>query len=172
MSLVRAGLRLMGSRSDIGKSMVPLHRCYASCKKPKGVVVGVYSKDGDKPPKTTANAVTLDDALGGKLLTLIRERGMDGSVGKGLLFSGFEGEFQAVAVVGVGNQGASYNENEELDEGMENVRVAAGTGARALQLQGMYEVHVDAMEYPEQAAEGAVGGSLLCSYNITVDAHR
>ncbi|XP_017077502.1 cytosol aminopeptidase [Drosophila eugracilis] len=155
MFLVRAGLRLM-AKKNLGKTEAVAYRGYAtSCKKPKGVVVGVYEKDGDKPPKTTANAVSLDDALGGKLLTLIRERGMDGTAGKGLLFSGFEGDYQAVAVVGVGKQGASYNENEELDEGMENVRVAAGTGARALQLQGMYEVHVDAMDYPEQAAEGA-----------------
>nr|NP_001097338.1 loopin-1, isoform C [Drosophila melanogaster]NP_611134.1 loopin-1, isoform A [Drosophila melanogaster]AAF57988.1 loopin-1, isoform A [Drosophila melanogaster]AAL28232.1 GH12543p [Drosophila melanogaster]ABV53819.1 loopin-1, isoform C [Drosophila melanogaster]ACU00259.1 AT30376p [Drosophila melanogaster] len=155
MSLVRAGLRMVRQNRS-GQSVIPSYRRYAtSCKSPKGVVVGVYTKDGDKPSKTTANAVTLDDALGGKLLTLIRERGMDGTPGKGLLFSGFEGEYQAVAVVGVGKQGAAYNENEELDEGMENVRVAAGTGARALQLQGMYEVHVDSMDYPEQAAEGA-----------------
>lgn len=147
MSLMRACVKLAGQNGA---------RTYAmKCKNPKGVVVGVYLGDGDKPAKGTKNAIALDDALGGKLIPLMRERGLNGALGKGLLFSGFEGEYKAVAVVGAGRHGAAYNENEELDEGMENVRVAAGTGARALQLQGMYEVHVDAFDYPEQAAEGA-----------------
>ncbi|KAL7737653.1 hypothetical protein ACLKA6_007761 [Drosophila palustris] len=125
------------------------------CDKPKGVVVGAYQKDGDKPIRSSENAVLLDDAVGGKIMTLIRERGMDGRPGKGLLFNGLEGEFSCVAVVGMGPAGAGYNELEELDEGMENTRIAAGTGARALQLQRMAEVHVDGMDFPEQAAEGA-----------------
>ncbi|XP_030383836.1 cytosol aminopeptidase [Scaptodrosophila lebanonensis] len=131
-------------------------RTYTSkCKKPKGVVVGVYLKEGDKPAKMTGSGMAMDDAMGGKMGQLIRERGLDGTPGKGLLFSGLEGEYNAVAVVGVGASNASYNELEELDEGMENVRIAAATGARALQLQRMDEVHVDGMDYPEQAAEGA-----------------
>ncbi|XP_064543187.1 cytosol aminopeptidase-like [Drosophila montana] len=131
-------------------------RAFSSkCDKPKGVVVGVYQKDGDKPLKSSENGVLLDDAVGGKIMSLIRERGMDGRAGKGLLFNGLDGEFQTVAVVGMGPAGAGYNEAEELDEGMENTRIAAGTGARALQLQRMTEVHVDGMDFPEQAAEGA-----------------
>ncbi|KAH8299614.1 hypothetical protein KR044_003524 [Drosophila immigrans] len=131
-------------------------RAFSSkCDNPKGVVVGVYQKDGDKPIRSSENAVLLDDAVGGKIMSLIRERGMDGRPGKGLLFNGLEGEYSTVAVVGMGVAGAGYNELEELDEGMENTRIAAGTGARALQLQRMVEVHVDGMDFPEQAAEGA-----------------
>ncbi|KAH8269533.1 hypothetical protein KR018_007388 [Drosophila ironensis] len=160
--LVRAGIRVASISENLrlaaGSFPTPFsiqRRCYACNKRPRGVVVGVYEKDGDKPNRLTGGATALDDDFGGKLTTLIRERGMKGKAGKGLLFSGFDGEYQTVAVVGVGPFGASYNENEELDEGMENVRIAAGAGARALQMQGMYEVHVDAMDYPEQAAEGA-----------------
>ncbi|EDW74014.1 uncharacterized protein Dwil_GK21703 [Drosophila willistoni] len=135
------------------------------CDTTKGVVVGVYSKEGDKPAKTSENAVTLDDAVGGKIMALIKERGMDGTVGKGILFSGLEGEFQSVAVVGVGASGAGYCAVEMLDQGMENVRIAAGTGARALQMQNIQDVYVDGMDYPEQAAEGAALAVWRCNVN-------
>ncbi|XP_033255227.1 cytosol aminopeptidase-like [Drosophila miranda] len=64
-----------------------------------------------------------------------------------------DAEFRAVAVVGVGQEGAGFNDLEMIDEGMENARVAAGVGARALQLQGCTDVFVESMEYAEQAAE-------------------
>lgn len=131
-------------------------RDYASkCDKVKGVVVGVYEKEGDKPMQLSESAVTLDDSTGGKLTGLVRDRGMDGRAGKGLMFNGLEGEFSTVAVVGMGPMNAGFDEMEELDQGMENIRIAAGTGARALQLQRMDEVYVDGMDLPEQAAEGA-----------------
>lgn len=38
---------------------------------------------------------------------------------------------------------------------MENVRVAAGLGAKSLQKEGCETISVDSMEYPEQAAEGS-----------------
>ncbi|EDW01092.1 cytosol aminopeptidase [Drosophila grimshawi] len=142
-----------------------LYRTFSTrCDDPKGVVVGVYQKDGDKPIKSSEGGQLLDDDLGGSLMSLIRDRGMDGRPGKGLLFNGLDGEYSTVAVVGMGPADAGYNELEELDEGMENIRIAAGTGARALQVQGMVEVHVDGMDYPEQAAEGAA--LALWRYNI------
>ncbi|XP_001360446.3 cytosol aminopeptidase-like [Drosophila pseudoobscura] len=153
--LVRSASRLLTCKRAFREVSHCLRAYATKCKKPKGVVVGVYKRDSDKPPKTTENAVTLDDSVGGKVMQWIRERNMDGSPGKGLLFSGMDGDYQAIAVVGVGDYDAAFNEEEELDLGMENVRVAAGAGARALQMQGMREVHVDSMGYPEQAAEGA-----------------
>lgn len=155
MNIVRHLLRLEPSMSaPVSKS--GKCRDYSSkCDKTKGVVVGIYQREGDKPMKSSENAVAFDDSLGGKLMGLVRDRGMDGRPGKGLMFNGLEGEYQTVAVVGMGPMGAGYNELEELDEGLENVRVAAGTGARALQLQRMDEVFVDGMDFPEQAAEGA-----------------
>ncbi|KAH8398232.1 hypothetical protein KR222_009066 [Zaprionus bogoriensis] len=121
----------------------------------KGVVVGVYSKEGDKEPKLTSSGEKFDDRAQGKISELVRETGMKGDLGKGLVFMNVDAEFGAVAVVGLGQEGAGFNDLEVIDEGMENARVAAGVGARALQMQGATDVFVDSMEYPEQAAEGS-----------------
>ncbi|KAH8237110.1 hypothetical protein KR038_004261 [Drosophila bunnanda] len=121
----------------------------------KGVVVGVYEKEGDKPAKMTPSGEKFDDRAQGKVSDLMRETSMHGELGRGMVFTNVDAEFRAVAVVGLGREGAAYNDLELIDEGMENARVAAGVGARALQLQGCTEVFVDSMEYPEQAAEGS-----------------
>ncbi|KAH8300687.1 hypothetical protein KR018_007114 [Drosophila ironensis] len=121
----------------------------------KGVVVGVYAKEGDKEPKMTTTGEKLDDRAQGKISDLIRETAMNGELGKGKVFMNVDSEFRAVAVIGLGPEGVGFNDLEMIDEGMENVRVAAGVGARSLQFQGCSEVFVDAMEYPEQAAEGS-----------------
>ncbi|EDV56137.1 cytosol aminopeptidase [Drosophila erecta] len=122
----------------------------------KGVVVGVYSKEGDsKEVKMTSSGEKFDDRTQGKVSELLRETGVKGDLGKGKVFMNVDAEFRAVAVVGLGQEGAGFNDLENIDEGMENARVAAGVGARALQLQGCTEVFVDSMEYPEQAAEGS-----------------
>lgn len=121
----------------------------------KGVVVGVYTKEGDREPKLTSSGEKFDDRAQGKISELVRETNMKGDLGKGLVFMNVDPEFSAVAVVGLGQEGAGFNDLEMIDEGMENARVAAGVGARALQLQGVTDVFVDSMEYPEQAAEGS-----------------
>ncbi|XP_022224766.2 cytosol aminopeptidase [Drosophila obscura] len=121
----------------------------------KGVVVGVYAKEGDREPKMTSSGEKFDDRVQGKITELIRETGLKGQLGKGRVFMNVDAEFRAVAVVGVGQEGVGFNELEMIDEGMENARVAAGVGARALQMQGCTDIFVDSMEYAEQAAEGS-----------------
>lgn len=165
MSVAKFARRML-SQQKLGRSLTQA-RLYSSegdkkepvvrkkCKKLNGVVVGIFAQEGEKPSSLTANGMLLDDSFGGKIVELAKDRGLDGTPGKGILFSGLTGDFQVVAVVGVGKEGLGFNEDEELDEGMENVRIAAGTGARALQLQNVGSVMVDGMEYPEQAAEGA-----------------
>ncbi|XP_033253049.1 cytosol aminopeptidase-like [Drosophila miranda] len=121
----------------------------------KGVVVGVYAKEVDRQPKMTPSGEKFDDRVQGKITDLIRETGLSGQLGKGRVFMNVDAEFRAVAVVGVGQEGAGFNDLEMTDEGMENARVAAGVGARSLQLQGCTDVFVKSMEYAEQAAEGS-----------------
>lgn len=130
----------------------------------KGIVVGVYLKDGEKAPQLTANGERFDIRVSGKIGELIKETNMDGELGKGRLFSNLDNEFLTVAVVGLGKEGVGYDAEESLDVGMENVRVAAAVGSRALQHHGADSVHVDGMEYPEQAAEGAA--MAVWRYNI------
>ena len=45
--------------------------------------------------------------------------------GKGQVFYHLGSQFPVIAVVGLGKNGCSYNEQEDIDEGQENVRIAA-----------------------------------------------
>ncbi|XP_034652852.1 cytosol aminopeptidase [Drosophila subobscura] len=125
------------------------------CDEMRGVAVGLYEKEGDHPPKLSAGGDEFDRLAGGKLTDLILESGLTGELGIGRLYHNIGTEYNCLAVVGLGREGAGYNHEEVIDEGMENVRVCAAVGARALQLQGCGEVHVDGMDYAEQAAEGS-----------------
>ncbi|EDW80048.1 uncharacterized protein Dwil_GK12271 [Drosophila willistoni] len=131
------------------------HSCGAEARGGKGLVIGVYQKEGDKEPKLTPSGEKVNDRLGGKLTELISETKIVGRLGRGKVFNNIDVEFRSVALVGLGLEGIGFNELEMLDEGMENVRVAAGIGARSLQEMGCTEVFVDGMDYAEQAAEGA-----------------
>ncbi|KAL7738085.1 hypothetical protein ACLKA6_006436 [Drosophila palustris] len=144
---LRRMVRLMNVRFACGAE--------ASAGGGKGLVLGIYMKEGDKDPKFTSSAEKINDRIGGKLRQLVCETQIDGRLGRGRVFNNVDPDFSSVAVVGVGIEGIGFNELEMLDEGMENVRVAAGVGARSLQLQGCHTVSVDAMDYAEQAAEGA-----------------
>ncbi|XP_002132386.2 cytosol aminopeptidase-like [Drosophila pseudoobscura] len=121
----------------------------------KGLVLGLYEKESAKGPRLTPTGEKFDDRLNGKLNELICETKISGRLGRGKVFNNVDEEFRSVCVVGVGIEGIGFNELEMLDEGMENVRVAAGIGARSLQAMECIEVHVDSMDYAEQAAEGA-----------------
>ncbi|XP_002015961.2 cytosol aminopeptidase [Drosophila persimilis] len=124
------------------------------CEDMRGVVVGLYEQDSGKP-KLTEGGDEFDRLGHGMLADLVRESGLKGELGKGRLYHNVGKEYNCLALVGLGREGAGYNHEEVIDEGMENVRVCTAVGARALQLQGCSEVHVDAMGYAEQAAEGA-----------------
>ncbi|XP_055844532.1 cytosol aminopeptidase-like [Episyrphus balteatus] len=121
----------------------------------KGLVIGLYEKEDDRPIKLTESGENFDKKVEGQLMQLIKDSDLKGTLGSGTVFSNVDSEYRSVAVVGLGREGAGFNELEMLDEGMENVRTAAGVGARKLQMQGCIEVYVDSMDYPEQAAEGS-----------------
>ncbi|XP_037927413.1 cytosol aminopeptidase-like [Teleopsis dalmanni] len=121
----------------------------------KGLVLGVYTGEGEQEPKLSVTAEKFNDRVNGKIVQLVREWNITGDVGKGKVFNNIDPEFRSIAVVGVGEQNVGFNEMEIIDEGMENVRIAAGVGARSLQYQGCSHIYIDDLEYPEQAAEGA-----------------
>ncbi|XP_017018345.1 cytosol aminopeptidase [Drosophila kikkawai] len=130
------------------------HACEGDTSSVKGLVLGLYQKEGDNDPKLTPTGQKIDDKLKGKLANLICETKLSGHLGRGKIFNNIDPEFRSVAVVGVGLEGIGFNELEMLDEGMEFVRVAAGVGARSLQKIGCTDIFVDGMDYAEQAAEG------------------
>lgn len=49
------------------------------------------------------------------------------------MFGGLNEDFSYIAVAGLGDEGATYDAVEMMDLCKENVREAAGAGARALQ---------------------------------------
>ncbi|EDW80059.1 uncharacterized protein Dwil_GK24050 [Drosophila willistoni] len=129
--------------------------CADAQKGGKGLILGLYEKESGKGPRLTPAGEKFDDRVQGKLTELISETKITGRLGRGKVFNNVDPEFRSICIVGVGLEGIAFNELEMLDEGMENVRVAAGIGARSLQSLNCIEVHVDNMDYPEQAAEGA-----------------
>lgn len=133
------------SRTCTPEPMVPV----------KGIVIGIYQKEGNDEPKLTRSGEKINDQTEGMLSKLICESKITGKLGRGKIFSNLHYEYTCIAVVGVGLEGIGFNELEMLDEGMENVRTAAGIGARSLQLLGVPDIWVDSMDYPEQAGEGA-----------------
>lgn len=49
---------------------------------------------------------------------IFKRSNITGHLGKGKVFNNIDQEFRSVAVVGVGREGAGFNELEMLDEGM------------------------------------------------------
>jgi cytosol aminopeptidase len=104
--------------------------------------------------RLTTKGEAFDNKLNGKLMGMIKAAKLDGRIGKSKVFNDFHEEYESVAVVGLGRDGAAYNLVEGIDQGMENVRIAAGKAALELREVGCNNIFVDPMEYAEQAAEG------------------
>ncbi|XP_059482777.1 cytosol aminopeptidase-like isoform X4 [Neocloeon triangulifer] len=74
--------------------------------------------------------------------------------GKTRVFFGLPG-YSAVAVAGLGKKGLGYNDQENINEGLEAVRAAASAGCRSLQELEVAKIEVDSFGDAEAAAEGA-----------------
>lgn len=75
--------------------------------------------------------------------------------GETKVFYGLDTKFNAVALVGMGNECVTYNRKEQLDELKEAIRMSAGLGIRTLQDNHIDEIHVESFGHSESAAEGA-----------------
>lgn len=119
-------------------------------------MLGLYKPDGtSEKPRFTTHGDHFDTHLEGRLTKMIEETEITGELGQVRMFNAIDKEFGAVCVVGLGDEGVGYCELEALEVGMENARFAAGLGAKRLRDEGCTSIHVDPMEYPEQAAEGS-----------------
>jgi len=121
----------------------------------KGLVIGAYDGCAKGELRLTQSAVKFDDEVGGRISELIKGSTSGIQLGNAKVFHGVGCEYYAVAVAGVGPEGMGYNEQEIIDECKENVRVAAASGARALQDQGVGLIFVEGFGNPEAAAEGS-----------------
>lgn len=130
-------------------------KCEGAKVQGKGLIIGLYEDEGKTGPKFTPTGEKINDRNNGKLREAICAAKISGRLGRGMIFTNIDPEFPSIAIVGLGLEGVGFNELEMIDEGMENVRAAAGIGARSLQGIGTTDIAVDGMDYAEQAAEGA-----------------
>lgn len=138
------------------------------CRHVKGLVVGLYEPEiPTEPPKLSISGERLDEKLNGKIMAMIQRADMCGKSHECKIFSNIHDEYGSVAVVGLGLETSGYCEIECMDDGRENVRIAAGIGARKLDEQGCTNIFMDPMEYPEQAAEGGALSIWKYQDNVT-----
>ncbi|XP_014274954.1 cytosol aminopeptidase [Halyomorpha halys] len=121
----------------------------------KGMVVGAYENSCSPTGefKLTATGCKVDEECGGKIVSVLK--GSNLKQGGVQIVSNLSSEYHALAVAGLGPEDAGYNEAECLEECKENIRVAAGVGARALQNQNIGMIMVEGFTCSEAAAEGA-----------------
>ncbi|KAF6198922.1 hypothetical protein GE061_006945 [Apolygus lucorum] len=119
----------------------------------KGLVIGAYEGCMDGDYKLTATGSKFDSIVGGRVSQLLK--GSNLRLGGAKLVTNLGQDYYAVAVAGLGPETVSYNENECLEECRENIRIAAGVGARILQDQGIEEIDVEGFNNSEAAAEGS-----------------
>lgn len=122
-----------------------------------GVVLGFYEKvTSTEQIKLTQAAEQFDQKVNGQLLKFIQEARLTGSIGTHKLVHSIAGDFDAVAVVGLGRKDCGFDRVECINRNMENVRIAAAVGTKALKRQNCTKICVDDMNFAEQAAEGSV----------------
>lgn len=122
----------------------------------KGLVIGLFEKCESSDPSTlTTVGKQINEHCHGQLLEAIQTFGLTGTLGQCATFNNIYPEYSTLCVVGCGPSDLGLNEKESMVEPLENIRVAAGKGFRALEKQGCTHIYLDSMDHPEQAAEGA-----------------
>lgn len=124
----------------------------------KGLVLGVFEKEGEKSLHLTEAAAEFDQSLSGKLSELLEISGPGLTKGKSRIFYGIHKDFPCVAVVGLGKHKAGVCNAENWDISKENIREAVSAGCRLLQDLEVNHVEVDGCGNAQSAAEGAVLG--------------
>jgi len=121
----------------------------------KGLVLGVYQ--GDNEDVVLTRATKGFNSTKADLTNLINVSGLAAKAKTGAcrVFYGVDPEYSAVAVVCLGKQDAGYNEQEELNEARENVRVAVASAMKKITESGVKSVHIEPCGDAEAAAEAA-----------------
>ncbi|XP_014261803.1 cytosol aminopeptidase-like [Cimex lectularius] len=126
-----------------------------------GLVLGLYNEDADVhgEQKTFTKSLTnYDKGVDHRLSELLKVSGPVPKAGEVRIFYGLDPKYAAVAVVGLGDECVSYNEDEEIDEWKEAIRTGAAHGVQALQHLHMRTISVEGFSHAESSAEGAAMG--------------
>jgi aminopeptidase len=126
-----------------------------------GLVIGLWSEDTDIHGAIytyTKSADAYDKLTQGKLTDYIKLSGPVPQKGEARIFYGLDPNFSAVALVGLGDECVSFNENEQVDEWKEAIRCAAAVGCKALQDIHIRTIFLESFGHAETAAEGGAMG--------------
>lgn len=121
----------------------------------KGLLLGVYVDESGKNIQYTEATERFNQDSNGKLAKDLSAAGPITDKGKARTFYNLSAEFPAVTIVSLGKKGLAFNEEEQLNEGKEAVRVAAGVGVQELQNIGATDIFIEDLGDPTAAAEGA-----------------
>lgn len=123
----------------------------------KGLVLGIYTNPDDHfdPGKLTPTGERYNYMVCNRLYELLHYAGPPPEKGEVRVFYNVDEEFGMVAVVGLGRECQGYDVFEQMDEGKEAIRVACGTGCRALQKMKVRKVYTESFGHAESSAEGA-----------------
>ncbi|XP_071449110.1 cytosol aminopeptidase-like isoform X2 [Hetaerina americana] len=127
----------------------------------RGLVLGVYF-DGDKKGdiKLTPAAENFDRRTSGKFGCLLQKSGPPLKRGRSRILYDLDGCYGTVAVVGLGKhiECPKVDEHENIDQGKENIRVAASVGCKNLKDLEVDIIELEDLGQPEASAEGGVLG--------------
>lgn len=122
----------------------------------RGLILGVYEPEKENEDmELTEAAENLNISLSGQLVELLKLSGGMLKAGKARVYHGIDKKYTSIAVVGLGNKSAGFNEQEGLKDCKENIRIAVAAGVRALQDVKCSQVKVDPCGDAQAAAEGA-----------------
>ncbi|XP_022207976.2 cytosol aminopeptidase [Nilaparvata lugens] len=129
----------------------------------KGLVLGAYEINSGSHLQSsfvfTPTAQTYNKLLGGKLRAELTKSGPAIRKNEVRVLYGLEETFPSIAVVGLGERGLGYNEQEQMDEQKEQIREAAAIGSVALRdVSRMEKIFIESFGHAESAAEGSVLG--------------
>ncbi|XP_055612198.1 cytosol aminopeptidase-like isoform X2 [Uranotaenia lowii] len=141
------------------RNSVLAQRFFSSMSNKRGLVLGVYSSEGNDDVKFTKFAEKYNESTAGKLLEQIKICGPL-KCGETRIYWDL-GKYPAVAVAGLGDS-TKWDEQDEINGAKENVRIAASSGVKALTACKVGQIEVESLDDAQAAAEGA----LLANYKF------
>ncbi|EEB14379.1 Cytosol aminopeptidase, putative [Pediculus humanus corporis] len=122
-----------------------------------GLILGIYSmNDGrHETSKYTLTGQKFNKKSCFLMESLIRKAGPCPKLGEYRILYDIDPVFPIVCVVGLGLECAGYDEDEQLDKGKENIRVAAGVAAKVMVQFELSKIYIEGLGHPESTAEGA-----------------
>ncbi|XP_014281594.1 cytosol aminopeptidase [Halyomorpha halys] len=119
----------------------------------RGLLLGMYEGCNQGEYVFTPAAAKFDQENGGRIMELLK--GTDLKAGDCRVFHNLGTEFYAIAMTCCGPESMGFNEVEMLNECKEGIRIAVGSGVRALEKSAIGHIMVEGFTNSEAAGESA-----------------